>query len=227
MYTLHIANKNYSSWSLRPWVLMKELSIPFREEISPFKEESSWTEFRRFSPTGLVPCLVDDEQKVWDSLGITEYLAERHNQIWPTESTARTWARCATAEMHSGFYVLREQCPMNCSIKVKLNKISKPLQKDISRLDELWNEGISKFSGPFLAGEKFTAVDAFYAPAAMRIRNYGIHMSKASLNYVNFILSIDSICTWEQDAIKEPWHEIGHEEECVKYGVLTEDLRKG
>jgi glutathione S-transferase len=226
MYILHIANKNYSSWSLRPWVLMKELSIPFKERISLFKEGSNWNEFRNFSPTGLVPCLDDGEQKIWDSLGITEYLAERHAKVWPKDSKARAWARCATAEMHSGFSALREQCPMNCSIRVKLNDVSEALQKDISRIDELWSEGIRNYNGPFLAGSKFTAVDAFYAPVAIRVKKYGIQMSKTSLDYVDFILSIDSIRTWEKDAINEPWREVGHEQDSVKFGVIIEDIRK-
>ncbi len=94
MYTLHIANKNYSSWSLRPWVLMKALSIPFEEVMNPFKEGSNWNEFRTFSPTGLVPCLVDGSNAIWDSLGITEYIAEKYPQVWPAEHGARAWARC-------------------------------------------------------------------------------------------------------------------------------------
>lgn len=226
MYILHIANKNYSSWSLRPWVLMKELSIPFDEKISSFKEGSNWNEFRGFSPTGLVPCLVDGDHKIWDSLGITEYLAEKYPQVWPEDSHTRAWARCATAEMHSGFSALRDQCSMNCGIRVKLNDISDALQKDVSRIDELWNQGIGNYKGPFLAGNNFTAVDAFYAPVAIRVRNYGIPMSKVALDYVNFILSIDSIRSWEDAAINESWREPSHEQDCVKYGELIEDFRK-
>src|SRR5271165_5094264 len=103
MYELHIANKNYSSWSLRPWVLMRELGIPFVERLSPFSEESNWDAFRGFSPNGKVPCLHDGAEAVWDSLAITEYLAEGHQGVWPENQQARTWARCAAAEMHSGF----------------------------------------------------------------------------------------------------------------------------
>src|SRR5690606_38041445 len=101
MYTLFIANKNYSSWSLRPWVLMRELGIPFEERLTPFVEDSNWESFRTFSPNGKVPCLHDGETVVWDSLGITEYLAEHHRSVWPSEGKARAWARCASAEMHS------------------------------------------------------------------------------------------------------------------------------
>ena len=139
MYTLHIANKNYSSWSLRPWALMKELNIPFKEKMSPFSAGSNWDEFRGFSPTGLVPCLVDGHLQIWDSLAITEYLAEKHPEVWPEEIDARAWARCASAEMHSGFPALRDQCSMNCGMRVKLDSVSAELQKDISRIDELWH----------------------------------------------------------------------------------------
>jgi glutathione S-transferase len=103
MYTLHMANKNYSSWSLRPWILMRMLDIPFEEHIVPFPSENSFQLYRAFSPSGRVPCLEDDGWKVWDTLAITEYLAERHSAVWPSESRARAWARSAAAEMHSSF----------------------------------------------------------------------------------------------------------------------------
>ena len=226
MYTLHIANKNYSSWSLRPWVLMKELSIPFIEKQSTFKEGSNWNEFRDFSPSGLVPCLVDEKQAIWDSLGITEFLAEKHAEVWPDSPHARAWARCASAEMHSGFSALRDECPMSCGIRVKLSKQSAPLQKDIARIDELWNQGLNNFKGPFLAGNKFTAVDAFYAPVAFRIRSFGLSLSDAALHYVDLLLSLESMRTWESDALNETWREQGHEQDIIKSGVLVEDFRK-
>ncbi|MFT5226516.1 MAG: glutathione S-transferase [Polaribacter sp.] len=226
MYTLHIANKNYSSWSLRPWVLMKELSIPFEEKISTFNKGSNWREFRVFSPSGLVPCLIDNGQIIWDSLGITEYLAERHTEIWPSKTDARAWARCAAAEMHSGFVSLRDHCPMNCGLRVRLNEISEPLQKDISRIDELWLEGLNRFKGPFLAGNKFTAIDAFYAPIAFRIRTYNLNMSAIAMNYVDLILSIESMRAWEEDALNESWRDAEHEQDSIRSGVVTEDFRR-
>src|SRR5688572_18684779 len=117
MYQLYIANKNYSSWSLRPWLLMQQLRIVFSEQVQPFDGTTNWQSFSRFSPTGKVPCLVDAGTTVWDSLAITEYLAERHPKIWPEAATARAWARCASAEMHSGFPVLRDRCGMNCGVR--------------------------------------------------------------------------------------------------------------
>lgn len=121
MYTLHIANKNYSSWSLRPWVLMKTLGIPFEEKLHPFPDDRpSYPDFIKFSPTGLVPVLDDGDIVVWESLGITEYLGDRYAAVWPAGEAARAWARSAVAEMHAGFSTLRNVCGMNCGIRVEL-----------------------------------------------------------------------------------------------------------
>ena len=158
MYELYIANKNYSSWSLRPWVLMRELGIPFAERLNPFLQGSSWEAFRRFSPNGKVPCLHDRGTVVWDSLAIAEYLAERHDDVWPQSSDARSWSRCAAAEMHSGFAALRECCPMNCGVRVQLHDMPLALLKDLARLEALWSEGLERFGGP-LTPEQRSAVD--------------------------------------------------------------------
>src|ERR1700748_212059 len=120
MYTLHIANKNYSSWSLRSWVLMRELGIAFNERLTVFDGAGN-AAFRSFSPTGKVPCLTDGDITVWDSLAIAEYLAERHPGVWPSAPAARAWARSAAAEMHSGFGELRNRCSMTCGLRVKLH----------------------------------------------------------------------------------------------------------
>ena len=128
--------------------------------------------FRGFSPTGKVPCLVDGNITVWDSLAITEYVGERHAGVWPAEAAARAWARCASAEMHSGFFALRNACTMNCGIRVTLRSIDAPLKRDLARLEELWADGIGRFGGPFLTGARFCAVDAFFAPVAFRIQTY-------------------------------------------------------
>ena len=122
MYDLFIGNKNYSSWSLRPWVLLRELGIPFRERLVPFGGADP-DAFRAFSPTGKVPCIVDGAITVWDSLAITEYIGERHAGVWPAEAAARAFARSAAAEMHSGYFALRDACTMNCGIRVKLRAI--------------------------------------------------------------------------------------------------------
>jgi glutathione S-transferase len=225
MYTLYIANKNYSSWSLRPWVLMRELGIEFDERLVPFETGTSWSAFRKFSPTGKVPCLVDGDQTVWDSLGITEYLAERHPEVWPIDSHARAWARCAAAEMHSGFSVLRERCSMNCGIRVRLNDMPGTLQRDIQRIDELWTEGLNRFGGPFLAGKSFTAVDAFYAPIAFRVQTYDLELSDSAAAYATRLLQLPSMKSWYAAALTEPWREHDHEDEIRRTGVVLQDLR--
>ena len=184
MYDLYIANKNYSSWSLRPWVLMRELEIAFREHLLPFGQESKWREYRNISPSGKVPCLVDGDTVVWwDSLAIAEYLAERQPAVWPAEARARAWARSAAAEMHSGFSELRNRCSMSCGQRVRLNEHPAALEGDVARLGALWNDGLRRFGGPFLAGKAFTAVDAFYAPVAFRIQTYGLTLDTAAAAY--------------------------------------------
>ncbi len=224
-YKLFIANKNYSSWSLRPWVLLKELGIPFDEELIPFIQGSNWTPFREFSPNGTVPCLHDNETPIWDSLAIIEYLAESHETVWPKSSEARRWARCATSEMHSGFSALRNDCTMTVGQRIQLHTVSAALKANIDRIDELWNEGIASFGGDFLAGSDFTAVDAFYAPIAFRIRTYDLSVSQVAKAYVDKILGLQSMKDWETAALAETWREFDHEQDAINSGVILEDFR--
>lgn len=226
MYTLHIANKNYSSWSLRPWLVLSALNIPFEEKIHPFPENSAWDLYRTFSPSGKVPCLQDGELVVWDSLAIIEYLSEQHPHIWPSDKTARAWARCAVAEMHSGFQTLRNNCGMSCGVRIQLQQVSPALQKDISRIDELWNEGLVKFGGPFLAGDKFSAVDAFFSPVVFRAQTYQLPMSINASNYLETILALSAMRAWYDAALLETWREPAHEQEVLDAGELLADLRK-
>ncbi|GAB1265911.1 glutathione S-transferase family protein [Aurantivibrio infirmus] len=221
MYTLHIANKNYSSWSLRPWVLMKALEIPFTEIVHPFGEQ----DFKIFSPTATVPCLHDGDIVLWDSLAITEYLAETYKQVWPIDKAARAWARSATSEMHSGFTGIRNTCSMTCGQRVSLPKINEALQKDLDRLNSLWSEGIKQFGGPFLAGKKFSAVDAFFAPVAFRIQAYGLPISAISKTYVETMLALSAMQEWYADALREPWREQAHEDWISQAGEVTKDYR--
>jgi glutathione S-transferase len=225
MYRLYIANKNYSSWSLRPWLLMRELRIAFEEKLVPFLEGSSWQSFRTFSPTGRVPCLHDGETVIWDSLAIAEYLAERHQGVWPAAPQARAWARCAATEMHSGFGTLRERCTMNCGVRVRLNDLPYALKQDLTRLSELWSEGLKRFGGPFLGGSAFTAVDAFFGPVAFRIQTYGLRLDEASAAYATRLLALPSMRTWYNDALAERWREAAHEAEIRQTGTVLEDLR--
>ncbi|MEJ7602350.1 MAG: glutathione S-transferase family protein [Kofleriaceae bacterium] len=225
MYDLYIANKNYSSWSLRPWVLMKALSIPFEERKHAFPDGAAGETFRKFSPSGKVPCLHDGDLVVWDSLAITEYLAESHPQVWPSEVHARAWARCAAAEMHSGFGALRDNCSMSCGHRVKLHEIAPALDRDISRLGELWAEGLTRFGGPFLAGSSFTAVDAFFAPVAFRIQSYGLVLPEPAAGYARHLLAVPAMQEWYRDALAETWREPSHDREIANNGAVTEDLR--
>lgn len=227
MYLLHIGNKNYSSWSLRPWLLMKELGIPFEEKLHVFNGTANWDAFRAFSPSGTVACLWDGDLRIWDSMAITEYLAERHPAVWPADAAARAWARCASAEMHSGFSALRNTCGMNCGLRVALKEIPAALAKDIRRIDELWREGLDRFGGPFLAGNRFTAVDAFFAPVAFRIQTYGLAMSAEALGYANRLLALPAMKAWYEAGLDEAWRDAAHDEEIRQFGRVTEDLRRG
>ncbi|MEO8999184.1 MAG: glutathione S-transferase family protein [Rhodanobacter sp.] len=228
MYELYIANKNYSSWSLRPWVLLSELGIPFHERLVSFAPGtgSSWNAFRAFSPTGKVPCLRDGDTVVWDSLAIAEYLAERHASVWPSDSQARAWARCAVAEMHSGFSALRTHCGMSCGLRVRMPAdLPQALRVDIARINELWAEGLARFGGPFLAGSAFSAVDAFFAPVVFRIQTYQLVMDEKAAVYAQRLLELPAMQRWYADALQETWRDQEHENEVMQSGVVLADLR--
>jgi len=226
MLKLYIANKNYSSWSLRPWLLMRELKIDFEERLQPFPGSANPDAFRAFSPTGKVPCLIDGDITVWDSLAITEYLAEQFSRVWPADAKARAWARCAAAEMHSGFANIRKTCAMNCGLRVKLRAIPPAVTAEWARVDQLWCEGLSRFGGPFLAGKAFSAVDAFYAPLAFRIQTYTPSLSDTALQYAQRLLALPLMQEWYQAALQEPWREEQHEAEVREQGEWLQDYRQ-
>jgi glutathione S-transferase len=235
-YTLVTANRNYSSWSLRPWILMKALAIPFSDRLQPFGGLVNYDEFRGFSPTGQVPALIDGERTIWDSLGIALYLADRHPGIWPAadpaanpraeKGAARAFAQSAVCEMHSGFSTLRADCPMNVGVRVRPKPMSDALLRDIARLREIFEEGLSRFGGPWLAGEAFCALDAFFAPVAFRIRTYGLDVGNGQA-WVERILDHPAMKEWEEAALAETWREPGHEAELAASGVVTDDFRIG
>jgi glutathione S-transferase len=223
--TLITANRNYSSWSLRPWLLMKALGIAFEDQIVQFAKPDNYDDFRAFSPTGQVPVLIDGDRTIWDSLGITLYLAERHPGVWPADAAARAWAQCATAEMHGGFGALRNDCTMNVGVRVATKPASAALQRQVARLGELWAEGLSRFGGPWLAGPEFTAVDAFYAPVAFRARTYGLDVGADGARWVAQILDHPAMREWESAALAETWREADHEAELAAAGTITADYR--
>ena len=224
-YTLITANRNYSSWSLRPWLLMKALGIPFADRIEPFTKPSNYDEFRAFSPTGQVPVLLDGARTVWDSLGIALYLAERHPGVWPTDVAARAFAMCAVTEMHGGFSALRNDCTMNVGVRVKPRPMRPALVRDVARVREIFEQGLSQFGGPWLAGPVFTALDAFFAPVAFRIRTYGLDVGKGQA-WVDQVLAHPAMQQWEAEALAETWREESHEAELAEAGEITADYRK-
>jgi glutathione S-transferase len=227
-YTLITANRNYSSWSLRPWLLMKALAIPFKDRIEPFAKPDNYDDFRAFSPTGQVPVLLakirGGERRVWDSLGITLYLAERHPGVWPAYEEARAFAQAIVAEMHGGFGHLRNDCTMNVGVRVAPRPMSVGLQRNVARLRELIEEGLDRFGGPWLAGPEFTAADAFYAPVAFRVRTYGLDVGRGQA-WVERVIGHPAMQYWERQALAETWREASHEAELMAAGVVTADFR--
>lgn len=247
MYHLYIGNKNYSSWSLRPWVLLTHLGVRFEEHLEHFESDDNFDKFRAFSPSGTVPCLVDDlvdedlageglstkrsadqanGQVVWDSLAICEYVAEQYPEVWPKDRGARAFARCAAAEMHSSFSSIRNICPMNCAITVDMKEITLGLARDLSRLDEIWQEGLTRFGGPFLAGDRLSAADAFFCPVAFRIESYQLPVSAVSRSYVSHLLNLPAMKAWDAAAVAESWREEAHEKEAQDAGVIVADRRR-
>jgi glutathione S-transferase len=213
-YTLIIGNKNYSSWSLRPWLLLHAFGVPFIEERHVFDtpEFAAEIQSRKRSPNGKVPVLLDAGNKVWDSLAISEFLAERHVGMWPVDAAARAHARCACAEMHSGFQALRNWMPMNVRRIYPIATPRDDVQKDIDRLQALWSEARSKFSndGPFLYG-KFSVADAYFAPVVFRFNTYGVKQHPVVAEYVKAMLVHPSMQQWIADSQAEK-EIIDHEE---------------
>jgi glutathione S-transferase len=222
---LYIGNKNYSSWSLRPWLLLRELGVPFEERLLPFGDEAAWGPFRARVPAAKVPVLEDDGRIVWDSLAIVEYLHESHPAVWPADRDARAWARSAAAEMHSGFTTLRQRCGMNVGIRVRLHEVPDALTRDLARIDALWSEGLRRFGGPFLAGDQFTAVDAFFAPVAFRVLTYDLPLGPDAAAYAARLLDRPWMRAWYEAALAETWRDVAHDEENRAAGEWTADLR--
>jgi len=223
-YTLITANRNYSSWSLRPWVLMKALDIPFEDRLEPFAKPVNYDEFRAFSPTGQVPVLLDGERSVWDSLGITLYLADRFDRIWPQDTEARAFAQSVVAEMHGGFAALRNDCTMNVGVRVRPRPMREALIRDVARAREIFESGLARFGGPWLTGGQFSAADAFYAPVAFRVRTYGLDVG-AGQAWVDRVIGHPAMRQWEAEALTETWREESHEAELAQAGEIVADYR--
>jgi glutathione S-transferase len=214
MLTLYIGNKNYSSWSMRPWVLLKQAGIPFEERMVRFDSfNSPDSEFKRevlrINPAGRVPVLVDEGFAIWDSLAIAEYLAEKFpdKQLWPADPQARARARTVCAEMHSGFGALRNHCPMN--IEAQLPQVGATVwrdqpdvRSDVERIVGMWTALLETYKGPMLFGN-FTAADAFFAPVCYRIRNYALPVPGAITDYVRRVCALPGVKAWTDEALEE------------------------
>lgn len=208
---LYIGNKNYSSWSMRPWLLLRQFEIAFEEVNlrlsfdagSPFKNE-----LLKFAPTGKVPLLLDGELAVWDTLAIAEYLAEKFAalQLWPADVKQRARARSLCAEMHSGFSALRNSFPMNIEASlpdVGARLLREPaVAQDLARIEHMWSQQLAESGGPFLFG-RFSVVDAYYAPVGTRIRTYGLAVNAAADAYVDRIIALPAFQAWRKDALAE------------------------
>jgi glutathione S-transferase len=210
---LHIGNKNYSSWSMRPWVLMRQAGIPFEEVMVRFDGFSPQSQFKQrvgtLSPAGKVPILVDDGLVVWDTLAIAEYVAERfpEHQLWPHERAARARARSVCAEMHSGFSALRSACPMN--IEARLPEIGglvlrdqSGVRSDLERITQMWSSLLREHGGPMLFGA-FSVADAYYAPVVMRLRTYELPVPEDVAAYMQRVVELPGVQAWIADALRE------------------------
>jgi glutathione S-transferase len=203
MYTLFIGNKNYSSWSLRGWLATRLSGAPFREVKIQLTGVYN-ADNRAFSPTALVPALHDGEVQVWDSLAISEYLAERHQGMWPNNAVARAWARSIACEMHSGFGSLRNEMAMCIRERVDVRPWSEGLAANIARVTEIWTDTRRRFGrgGPYLMGE-FSLADVFYAPVAFRFQTYDVHPAGAAGEYLQSLLAHPYVREWEAEALAE------------------------
>jgi len=202
---LIIGNKNYSSWSLRAWLMLKAFEVEFEEvKLNLFSDEFYAT-LEKYTPLAKVPVLVDGELKVWDSLAICEYVNEQYleGRGWPKEAAARARARAVVAEMHAGFNALRNEMPMNCRAKRRLD-LSAAAKRDIQRMDSIWADLRSEHQakGPWLLGE-FSIVDVFFAPAVLRFVTYGTHLSSQSEEYKQVILEHPAMKAWLESALQE------------------------
>ena len=204
--TLVIGNKNYSSWSLRPWFLLKQAGIPFQEIKVRLHQTPAQDEIQKYSPSGKVPVLIDEAVKIWESLAICEYAAERfpEKKLWPADSKARAMARAISSEMHAGFQALRQNMPMNCRARVSQKEITTAVQGDIQRISEIWNECRAQYgkAGPMLFGH-FSIADAMFAPVAIRFMIYGVMLDPISKAYQDAILSLPAMKEWLEAARSE------------------------
>ena len=203
---LIIANKNYSSWSFRPWIALTAKGIPFREELIPFGPGATHPKFRELSPTGKVPVLHHGTLRVWESLAIIEYVAELCPDagLWPSERESRSLARSISMEMLSGFRALRGACPMNMRRPVKAIELPDGVMADVARIEAIWREMRQRSGGPFLFGD-FSAADAMFAPVVNRFSTYNLTRDPETVAYMDAMRAHPAWRAWEEAALAEPW----------------------
>src|SRR6185312_178357 len=211
--TLIIGNKNYSSWSLRPWILMKRLGVEFREVLVRLDQPETRDELEKYSPSGKVPVLRRGDLCVWDSLAICEYITELTGRGWPKDPQARAVARSVSAEMHSSFVNLRSEWPMNARARNRRTVMTPNLEADVDRVEEIWGECRSRFGktgGPWLFGE-YSVADAMYAPVVLRFNTYGAQLSETARWYIATVIEDPALQAWLRAAQEEPWTEHNYE----------------
>jgi glutathione S-transferase len=207
-FTLVVGNKSYSSWSLRPWLAMRQAGIAFEEIVIPLYQAESKAALLAHSPAGKVPVLKHGERVIWDSLSIVEYLAERCPEagLWPDDAGSRAMARSVAAEMHSGFQALRSHMPMNLRRSLPGMGRGPGVDDDVERIGAIWRECRERFGtgGPYLFG-KPSAADVMYTPVATRFRTYGVGLGAVEAAYVEAVLSLPAFLEWQEAARQEPW----------------------
>ncbi|HYY39454.1 MAG TPA: glutathione S-transferase family protein [Xanthobacteraceae bacterium] len=205
---LVIGNKNYSSWSLRPWIAMKVAGIAFEEEVISLSATDFKTRLSKVSGTGKVPALVDGDVHVWESLAILEYLAEQypHAGLWPADPAPRALARAIAAEMHAGFSPLRRHLPMNMWRPVRPRQLTPEVKANVRRVEEIWIDCRARYGtgGPFLFGP-FGAADAMYAPVVARFHTYAVEVAEAARMYMDAVMALPAWAEWRAAALAEPW----------------------
>jgi len=217
---LYIGNKNYSSWSLRAWLLLKHLDLPFTEHMASVAGRDYNPALRPVSGNARVPCLHDGGFQVWESIAIAEYLAERHPELWPADRHARARARSVAAEMHAGFANLRKAMPMNLKFRLKGKPAEEAVQREIDRVVEIWTEARTRFAapeGPYLFG-RFSAADAMYAPVVYRFEVYNVALPAVAAAYRDTMLAHPAMREWHAAALQETEAHAHYDELAKEYG---------
>lgn len=214
-FQLAIANKNYSSWSLRAWLALTHFQIPFEEQLIPLDQPETKQNIQQVSPSGFVPALrVDNQFTVWDSLAICEFLAESfpEKDMWPSHAKTRAWARSISHEMHSGFQALRQNLPMKCHLILQ-EFDSSAAAKDIERIQILWSECLKAHheQGPYLFGN-FSIADCMFAPVVLRFRSYAVPLQGINRQYYDTMINHPALQKWIRDGINEPWRLSSHDD---------------